>query len=83
MIYSYLIVSFHALSRVPQDSQILAQIELVDFVSEGEPEALLLMRPEERGAKYDYEHIERVAAKLHREGNAYVEKQEWKLAAKK
>lgn len=69
--------------RIPGDAQVLAVVEMLDFVQEGLAEALLALMPEERGRKYDYEAVEKVAAREHTDGNNYTIKEEWKLAAKR
>ena len=69
--------------RIPENAQILAKIELLDFVEEAEAEALLAIDPGERGKAKTFSDIMAVVRKEHVEGNAYVKADEWKMAAKR
>ncbi len=68
--------------RIPGNAQILARLELLDFVEEGEADAILALPIEERSKTFKFDDLIKVAGKEHREGNQYVKKKEFKLAAK-
>lgn len=69
--------------RVPQKAEILAKIELLNFVQEAEAEALLSLDPEERAKAKSFEEILKVVKIEHAEGNNLVRAQEWKNALKR
>jgi len=66
--------------RIPGQATILATVELLDFVEEGQAEALLAMDARERGAAHAYPSIEKVARLEHSNGNTYVKREEWRMA---
>jgi len=68
--------------RIPARAVFLATVELLDFVEEGQAEALLAVDPEERNKKHSYYDIEKVVRLEHINGNNYVRKEEWKMALK-
>ena len=68
--------------RIPKKAHILARIELLDFVEEGEAEALLAIPPEERNRQYNFDQILEVVRKVHKEGNNHAKSGEHKLAAR-
>ena len=57
-----------------------ATVELLDFVEEGQAEALLAMDARERGLAHAYPSIEKVARLEHANGNTYVKREEWRMA---
>ncbi|TRY64381.1 hypothetical protein TCAL_01858 [Tigriopus californicus] len=69
--------------RVPQKAEILAKIELLNFVQEAEAEALLCLDPEERAKAKSFDEIIKVVKIEHTEGNNLVRAQEWKNAIKR
>lgn len=69
--------------RIPPKSDIRAHIELLDFVEEGQAQALLNMPPTERSKRHTFADVMKIVAKEHVEGNEYVKKREYKLAARK
>ena len=70
------------LPRVPQKATLLARVELLAFAGEGQSESMLALMPEERSKEYKFKDIFSAARREHIDGNKYVEKQEYKLAAK-
>jgi len=68
--------------RVPGGVTVLATVELLEVVQEGEAEALLGLDSEERDSKHGYEEIEEAARKEHQNGNYYVARKEWKVSLK-
>jgi len=66
--------------RIPERAVLLVTVELIDFVEEGQAEALLAMEPAERNKKNAYPHIEKVVRLEHSNGNNYVKSKEWKMA---
>jgi len=66
--------------RIPAKTACMATVELLDFVEEGQAEALLAMDAEERNKKHSYYEVEKVARIEHSNGNHYVRKEEWKMA---
>ncbi len=64
-------------------SQILAKIELLDFVHEAEAEALLALDAEERAKSKSFSDIERVARKEHEEGNQCVKQENFRDASRR
>jgi FK506-binding protein 6 len=68
--------------RVPGCAVVLATVELLEFVEEGQAEALLGLEVEERNKSNTYEQIEAVVRLEHQNGNLDVKKEEWKLALK-
>lgn len=68
--------------RIPEQATILATVEVVDFVEEGQAEAFLAMDIRERNKKHVYPEIEKVARIEHVNGNTYVSKEEWRQAVK-
>jgi len=69
--------------RIPGGAHIMAEIELLDFVSEGKADAMLALPPAERSRKHTYDEVEKVCGHEHREGNAMHAKGEYKLAARR
>lgn len=69
--------------RIPENAQILAKIELLDFVQEAEAEALLAIDPTERSKARTFSEIMAIARKENLEGNSAVKEGEWKMAAKR
>ena len=69
--------------RVPPNSEIRANIELLDFVQEGEAEALLNIPPAERGRTYTFSDVLKITSREHAEGNDYVKNAEYKLAIRR
>ena len=67
---------------MPQNATILARVELLAFAGEGQSESMLALSPEERNKTYAYSEIQSAARREHVDGNKYVEKLEFKLAAK-
>ena len=55
--------------RIPGNSQIMAEIEMLDFVNEGKADAMLAMMAQERNKKHSYDDIEKICAHEHKEGN--------------
>jgi len=68
--------------RIPARTACMATVELMDFVEEGQAEALLAMEVEERNKKHNYLNTEKVVRIEHNNGNNYVRKEEWKMALK-
>jgi len=68
--------------RIPAMTTLMATVELMDFVEEGQAEALLAMDVTERNKKHNYLDTEKVARLEHNNGNNYVRKEEWKMAMK-
>lgn len=68
--------------RIPSRTACMATVELLDFVEEGQAEALLAMDAEERNKKHNYPDTEKVVRIEHNNGNNYVRKEEWKMALK-
>jgi len=68
---------------IPADSEIRAHIELLDFVEEGQAQALLNIPPAERSKAHKFSDVLKIAAKEHKEGNDYVKKGEYKLAVRR
>ena len=68
--------------RIPAMTACMASVELIDFVEEGQAEALLAMDVNERNKKHNYQDTEKVARLEHNNGNNYVRKEEWKMAMK-
>lgn len=66
--------------RIPAMTACMATVELIDFVKEGQAEALLAMDVDERNKKHNYLDTEKVARLEHTNGNDYVRKEEWKMA---
>lgn len=69
--------------RIPKNATVFAEVELFDFVEEGYAEAILAMNGEDRRNKYTFDEIIRATKKEHLTGNKFVEKQEYRMAAKK
>jgi len=69
--------------RIPGNTSIMAKVEMLDFVHEGEADCLLAMAPKERSQKYCYNDIEKAASREHTEGNSLHKKGEYKLAARR
>lgn len=61
----------------------MAKVELLTFAQDGIAESMLALRPEERRKKYTYDEVENVVRREHVDGNRYVTKGEYKLAAKR
>ena len=70
-------------SSIPPKSEIRARVELLDFNEEGQAQALLDMPPAERSKKHTFSDVMKIAEKEHLEGNEYVNKGEYKLAARR
>jgi len=68
--------------RIPPKTACMATVELLDFVEEGQAEALLAMEVEERNKRHNYPETEKVVRLEHKNGNNYVRKEEWKMALK-
>ena len=68
--------------RVPQSAFILARVELLAFAGEGQSESMLALAPEERHKVYTFRDVLAAARQEHLDGNKYVGKEEYKLAAK-
>eukprot|EP00092_Neocalanus_flemingeri_P015889 GFUD01017206.1.p1 GENE.GFUD01017206.1~~GFUD01017206.1.p1 ORF type:complete len:476 (-),score=199.32 GFUD01017206.1:136-1563(-) len=66
--------------RIPPRTACMALVELLDFVEEGQAEALLAMGVEDRNKKHNYPDTEKVVRIEHNNGNNYVRKEEWKMA---
>lgn len=60
----------------------MARVELLAFAGEGQSESMLALMPEERNKEYRFKDVFSAARREHIDGNKYVEKQEFKLAAK-
>ena len=56
---------------------------MLNFAHEGLAESVLAVPPEERKKKYTFSELVKIAQKEHVDGNRYVEKLEYKLAAKR
>lgn len=69
--------------RIPGNAQIMAEIEMLDFVNEGKADAMLAMMAQERSKKHSYDEIEKICAHEHKEGNVLCKKGEYKLAARR
>jgi len=80
--YNYGYGRFGCPPRIPEQATILATVEVVDFVEEGQAEAFLAMDIRERNKKHAYPEIEKVARLEHVNGNTYVSREEWRLAVK-
>lgn len=78
--YTYAYGHFGCPPRIPERAVLLVTVELIDYVEEGQAEALLAMEPEERKKKNAYPHIEKVVRLEHSNGNNYVKSKEWKMA---
>jgi len=80
--WSYAYGRFGCPPRIPVETPCMATVELIDFVEEGQAEALLAMDVDERNKKHNYLDTEKVARLEHNNGNNYVRKEEWKMALK-
>ena len=69
--------------RIPGNAQIMAIIELLDYVQEGEAECLLRMTSAQRNKEYGYDQVEKAVRREHIDGNHLTKKEEWKLAARR
>ena len=69
--------------RIPPKSEIRANVELLDFVEEGQAQAMLNIPPAERSKTHKFSDVLKIAAKEHAEGNDYVKKGEYKLAVRR
>ena len=69
--------------RIPPKSEIRANVELLDFVEEGQAQAMLNIPPAERSKNHKFSDILKIASKEHAEGNDYVKKGEYKLAVRR
>ena len=61
----------------------LGDVELLDFVEEGQAQAMLSMPPAERSKAHKFCDVMKVASKEHAEGNDYIKKGEYKLALRR
>ena len=68
--------------RIPAEAQILANVELLDFVENGKAEAILSLTSDERNQKFSFDDIEKAASIEHKCGNNAVRSVEWKYAVK-
>jgi len=66
--------------RIPAKSVIFATVELLDFVDESQADALLSLEPDERNAKHGFRRVFEICRLEHRNGNAFVKQEEWKMA---
>jgi len=80
--YDYAYGKFGCPPRIPAEAALLATVDLLDFVEEGQAEALLAMDADERNKKHTFKSIEKVVRLEHTNGNSYVRKGEWKMALK-
>lgn len=55
----------------------------MDFVEEGQAQALLNIPPAERSKAHKFSDVLKIASKEHAEGNDYVKKGEYKLAVRR
>ena len=78
--HTYAFGQFGCQPRIPEFAVVLASVELVDFVEEGQAEALLALDVEERSRRHAYPGIEKVVRLEHGNGNSYVRREEWKMA---
>ena len=69
--------------RIPPKSEIRANVELLDFVEEGQAQAMLNIPPAERSKTHRFSDVLKIASKEHAEGNDYVKKGEYKLAVRR
>lgn len=79
---SYAFGSMGCPPRVPKDAKVLARVELLNFAHEGQAESILSVPPDERKKMYSFEELAKIVHKEHKDGNRYVAKGEYKLAAK-
>ena len=68
---------------IPAEAEIRAHVELLDFVEEGQAQALLNIPPAERSKVHKFSDVLKIASKEHAEGNDYVKKGEYKLAIRR
>ena len=66
--------------RIPAEAQILADVELLDFVEEGKAESMLSVPPGERSNHFSFDEIMKAADVEHKCGNNAVRNLEWKIA---
>ena len=77
------IYNFYWFYSIPANSDIRANVELLDFVEEGQAQALLNIPPAERSKAHKFSDVLKIASKEHAEGNEYVKKGEFKLAIRR
>lgn len=65
--------------RIPPATEIMAEVQLINFTEEGEAERILALTPDAR-ALVPLEEIKTAAEKEHRSGNVYFQSGEWRLA---
>ena len=68
--------------RIPANAQILATVELLDFVEDGKADAILSVEAEERGRKFSFDEILKAAKIEHKCGVSAVRNLEYRLAVK-
>merc|ERR1719392_666201 len=68
--------------RIPGAAQILANVELIDFVEEGQAEAILSVSTDDREKQFSFADIEKAASTEHKNGNNAVRNCEWRIAVR-
>ena len=68
--------------RIPGSAQILANVELIDFVEEGQAEAMLSVSSDDRLKQFSFDDIEKAASTEHKNGNNAVRNREWRIAVR-
>ena len=68
--------------RIPGAAQILANVELIDFVEEGQAEAMLSVSTDDREKQFSFDDIEKAASTEHKNGNNSVRNCEWRIAVR-
>ena len=68
--------------RIPGAAQILANVELIDFVEEGQAEAMLSVSTDDREKQFSFDDIEKAASTEHKNGNNAVRNCEWRIAVR-
>ena len=68
--------------RIPAEAQLLADVELLDFVEDGKAESMLSVSSEERGKQFSFDEIIKAVDVEHKCGNNAVRNFEWKIATR-
>ena len=68
--------------RIPAEAQLLANVELLDFVEDGKAESMLSVPSEERGKQFSFDEIMKAVDVEHKCGNNAVRNLEWKIASR-